>query len=221
MKHRHLFILILLLLCALPGLAKAEEDKAEPAQTSIVFPVDEATQKPEFFTFRRDLIKALIARDHKAVQDIMSPDLKYSFGEQTGQQGFDDEWQLTAPESRFYPMLLEILLNGGAFTGETFCAPYTFTSDKVSDPFTEVILIAKDVPMYDAPSLEASVLTRLSFEILTMQENASPQGWQAVKTSEGLAGYIQTHFLRSPIDYRACFSPENGAYKMNLFIAGD
>lgn len=80
--------------------------------------------------------------------------------------------------------------------------------------------MSKNVPLYDAPSLEASVLKRLSFEILVLQD--SEQEWQAVKTSEGLAGFIQKRFLRSPIDYRACFNPDDGgAYKMTLFIAGD
>ncbi len=37
----------------------------------------------------------------------------------------------------------------------------------------------------------------------------------------GKKGYVSVKFVRSPIDYRACFEKKNGKWKMNTFVAGD
>ena len=44
--------------------------------------------------------------------------------------------------------------------------------------------------------------------------------WRAVKL-ESKVGFIASRFVRSPIDYRAIFSEQGGAWRMVTFVAGD
>ena len=45
--------------------------------------------------------------------------------------------------------------------------------------------------------------------------------WYKIETLGGKKGFVSAEFVRSPIDYRACFEKKNGKWKMTAFVAGD
>jgi hypothetical protein len=42
-----------------------------------------------------------------------------------------------------------------------------------------------------------------------------------VRLPDGRAGFVDSRFVRSPIDYRAAFARIDGRWQMTLFLAGD
>ena len=42
-----------------------------------------------------------------------------------------------------------------------------------------------------------------------------------VEMADGRTGHVRTDSIRSPIDYRALFVPEDGRWRLKVFIAGD
>lgn len=43
----------------------------------------------------------------------------------------------------------------------------------------------------------------------------------AIVTPRGKAAFVQSLFLRSPVDYRARFVKSGGEWRMDLLVAGD
>ncbi len=223
----------MLVFCVTANLSYADGEAAKDiAKPLIVLPVDEAARDPDFFVFRRNLIKALIERNDVFIKSVISPDIKYSFGGGDGITGFYQEWRLGKSDSPFYATLLDVLLNGGAMLDsvqegqmeDRYCAPYTFTAENIPDPFETVIVMDKGVPVYNKPSEKGKIIYRASYNALKVSSNDKGEeieGWQEVQTPAGKSGYVKKIFIRSPIDYRACFVKKDGAYKMEAFVAGD
>lgn len=212
------FLKLFLVLFVLSGPVFADDAKT-------VLPVDEGAKDPDFFAFRRELIKAAIAHNADFIKSIVAPDIKHSFGPDGGLEEFYKKSDLENPESVFYDDLLNVLLNGGSMSEQgSFCGPYTFNSDKIEDPYEEVMVLSGDVPIYESTKPGAAIIDRSSFGILKLNRDVHEveNGWTGVLTPAGKAGFIQEALVRNGVDYRACFAKNaGGQYKMNMFIAGD
>ncbi len=222
MKKRYFFIAVSMATILMGGGGALHA--AQDGQKSIsIFPVDEGAKDPEFFAFRRNLIHALIAQDEAYLKSAVAPDIKWSFGGGDGAEGFYSGWNDGAGDGQLYNTLLGLLLNGGTFISEgTFCAPYTYKTEAVEDPFSVVIAVDRDVPVFDKPSQGAKVIGRVSFQTLRRNEyDGNGTGYYSVYTPAGKAGFVREADAFSPVGYRACFSKTDGKYKMNLMVAGD
>lgn len=199
------------------------------AQVGKLYPVDEASKDPSFFTFRAQLLKTVQEKDSASLYGILSPGITNSFGGNNGITEFKRMWQPERPASRIWTELLTVLALGGKFDGDrTFMAPYTYSNfpDKF-DAFEYGAIIGESINVRRGPGTEHPMIRRLSFDIIRVTDwtpvkaRGSKQGWIAVSLADDQKGYLVKDYIRSPIDYRAIFNKENGRWVMTAFVAGD
>jgi hypothetical protein len=199
------------------------------AQVAKLYPVDEGPKDPSFKAFRDKLIEAAKNRDTKFVMSILDPDILNSFGGDGGVEQFKEKWKPDNPNSELWGVLLEVLSIGGSFDPRTkdFCAPYVFSNFPELDGFEHSAIIGEQVRVREQPSLTSPIIASLSYDIVDLPDRpVNPIkmdgiSWIAIKLSNGKTGFVSKQFIRSPIDYRACFSKKNGKWRMNTLVAGD
>lgn len=188
-------------------------------------PIDEAHQQPDFVAFREELRKTMADQDVAALLRIVHPDIKNSFGGNDGIEEFKRMWELDRPGSRIWDELREVLRLGGTFEEpDSFVAPYVFSRwpDGV-DGFEHVAVIGSDVHIRSSPDAVASILATVSYAIVRLggDRGYPQQPWTAVVLPDGREGFVASHLVRSPIDYRAFFVRLDGRWQMTIFLAGD
>jgi hypothetical protein len=201
----------------------APEAPQPPAAPSVNGPklafVDEGAKDPSFVAYREKLLAAVRARDAKGVVALADPKIRTSFG---GGGGAADLEKLLARPGMF-EQFEQILTLGGSFREGSFWAPYVYSAyPDSSDAFSTVAVIADDVPLHEQADASSKVLATLSHDIVDRVAAPGERGaWLQVKTADGKTGYVESKFVRSPIDYRAGFLKSNGTWRMNALVAGD
>jgi hypothetical protein len=205
-------------------------------QEQYVKPVDQADSNPSFAAFRTNLIAAVKRKDAKYVLSIVDPKIRINFGDGGGIIQFKKEWKNLSPTSAFWGEFLPVVSNGGMFSKEAyekdgmFWAPYTFDAFPPELDATEYSAIfGKDVNLRSAARTDAPIVTTLSYNIVKIDRDSSipvprEEGsylWYKVETLGGLKGFVKAEYVRSPIDYRACFEKKRGKWVMTAFVAGD
>jgi hypothetical protein len=214
-----------LAVCAALAIGGAAAAGAE--RNSQLLPIDQATLRPDFFSFRARLQTAIARRDHDALLAIVDPMIKNSFGGDDGIEEFRKGWRPEAADSTLWSELGEVLALGGTFDQPrtTFTAPYVFSRWPGDyDAFEHVAIISADVRVRAAPRIDAPPLTALSFTIVPTAPSDLHVGaeiFTAIRLSGGRVGYVSTPFVRSPIDYRAIFELRADGWRMVSFLAGD
>ena len=207
-----LFVLLILLL---PALA--------PAQTRLL-PVDQATSVPDFFSFRAQLQVAVARRDVEAVISVLSKDVKLSFGGDAGVEDFKNMWKPGRSDSELWEKLAAVLSLGGTFASDgTFTAPYVFTKwPQDKDAFTHMAAVGTAVRVRSSESTASTVLAALDYSIVEVVESPAEESkWVQVRLGPNRTGYVDSRFLRSPIDYRINFAKLDGRWQVIFFLAGD
>ena len=198
-----------------------------PASTlSQIFPrlepVDEASRRPDFVTFRQQLRAAIARRDVPAVLRVVDPQIKLGFG---GDDGVDAlKRKLESTETDLWRELDEVLALGGTFQeSDTFFAPYVFSRwPDTFDSFEHVAVIGSGVRIRARPALSAPVVATVSYAVLKLgPDGYSDEPWIGVRLPDGRAGFVDAKLARSPIDYRAAFKFEDRRWRMIFFAAGD
>ncbi|MGI8640764.1 MAG: SH3 domain-containing protein [Pyrinomonadaceae bacterium] len=226
MKQKIIHVVLLFLLLDISANISAQE--------RYVRPVDEGKTDASFSNFREKLIEAVKKHDKKHLLSVLDPNIKASFGGDDGIEDFKKMWKINSPKSELWDELFSVLSNGGTFIKEgknnLFCAPYSFTAfpDDL-DAFENQVIFGSNVNLRAQPDLSAKVDTQLSFNVVKVdyensvskKNNKDKYLWLKVKTLGGKEGYVSAEFVRSPIDYRACFEKKNGQWKMTVFVAGD
>ncbi len=197
---------------------------------AVLLPVDEAARRPEFFTVRAQLQRAVARRDWPAVLAVVHPKIRTSFGPDNGLAAFREQWKAERADSDLWETLGTVLALGGSFDqAGNFMAPYVYSRwpDKL-DGFEHVAVIGGRVRVRAAPRADADVLASLSYAILRRQPGADRQiapemadHWTAVALAGGRTGFIASQYVRSPVDYRAIFAEEGGRWRLMAFVAGD
>jgi hypothetical protein len=197
---------------------------AVPAATTRLLPVDEASSRPDFLTFRARLLATIARRDAPALMAVVHPAIKNSFGDDDGKARFQELWRPAAVDSEVWSELGGVLALGGTFdsTG-SFVAPYVFSRWPTAfDGFEHVAVVGERVRIRTAPRADAPVADVSSFDILPLARQADEtEGWTAVHLSGSRIRYVATRYVRSPGGYRASFSKIDGRWQMLMFVAGD
>lgn len=200
------------------------------AQVGKLFPIDEAAQAPSFLAFRARLLNAVKMRDASFIRSILDLQILNSFGGDGGINEFMEFWKPDHPESRLWSVLLGVLQRGGAFNpqdADEFCAPYTYSNFPGLDAFEHSVITAENVLVRQQPSLNAPIITRLSYDIVLVTDFSAESirrdghQWVKIKLADDRIGFVSAKHLRSPIDYRACFQKKNGKWFMVTLVAGD
>ena len=197
------------------------------AQVGKLYPVDEGPKDPSFQEFRGKLIEAAKNRDAKFILSILDPKILNSFGGDGGVKEFKEMWKPDNPNSELWGTLIEILSMGGSFTKNEFCAPYVFTKFPELDAFDHFVIIGEQVRVREQPGLTSPAVATLSYDIVAQADQPTEpvikegHSWIAIKLSNGKTGFVSKQFIRSPIDYRACFMKKMGRWRMVSLVAGD
>lgn len=192
-------------------------------------PVDEASQDPSFVAFRQKLLDAIKRKDRDYLLSVLLPTIRVSFGDVNGIEGFKKHWKLDSPDSSPVWSTLDTLLRmGGTFdtlSGERrFCAPYVFSAYPQNGPdaFESLVVTGASVPLHEKADSSSPAVATLSYDIVQIADNYKhPENWRKAKTESGKTGWVEERFVRSQIDYRACFEKKSGEWKMVLLVAGD
>jgi hypothetical protein len=211
------------------------------SQSGKLYPVDEGPRDRSFTRFRQRLLQAARLRNRRYIWSIVDPRIECSFGDAHGKKDFIRMWG--DRESGLEEELITLLSLGGEFVGKgEFCAPYVFTRfpDKI-DAFDYQAIIGRNVRVRSRPSRTAPVLGVLSYDIVKASASEpvrkkedrlegvsylsdslySRDDWMKVITPQGRTGYVAARYVRSPIDYRACFKKRHGRWWMTALVAGD
>lgn len=201
------------------------------AHAEKLYPVDEARTRPDFLAFRERLKATVARRDSAALLQVIDPEIRVSFGVENGLQAFKKQWRPTDASSPLWRELGAVLSLGGAFDDQgAFWAPYVYSRwPEALDAFERAAVIREGVTVRSRPSSEAPILARLSYDIVKLGRGeplveAHPNGprtWRAIVTPRGQPGYVQSHLLRGPVNYRARFIKKGGQWRMELLVAGD
>lgn len=203
-------------------------------QERQVFPVDEGKTDASFNNFREKLIKAVKDRDKKFLLSSLDTNIQASFGGDIGTEDFKKYWKIDNAGSKLWDELLVVLTGGGKFIKEgkskLFCAPYSFANfPEDLDAFEYQIIFGENVNLRARPDAAAEVIAQLSYNVVEVDyENSINDGreeptysWLKIKTLGGKKGFVSAKYVRSPIDYRACFEKKKGKWKMTALVAGD
>lgn len=198
----------------MPSLASAEQ----------FLPVDEATQRPSFFSFRASLLEAIARHDVDAVLAIVSPDVKNGFGGNDGIEAFRKTWKLDRADSTFWQEMTRVLAMGGTFDDDgNFIAPYVYSEwPEELDAFGHVAVVGSRVSVREAPDEKAKAVTMANFEILEhVPSKQETDAWVRVRREDGTVGFVSRDYVQSPVGYRAMFRETNGRWQLVFFVAGD
>jgi hypothetical protein len=197
---------------------------ARLAAQQPLLPVDEASSRPDFFSFRAQLQRAIARHDTAALLAVVHPQIRNSFGDNDGIDEFRRMWSIGAADSGIWDVLGTVLGLGGSFQDDdTFAAPYVFSRWPANvDSFEHVAVIGTDVRIRAQPNTGAPVIATMSFAILPVARlDVEVEGWTAVRVDGNRIGYIASQFVRSPVDYRAIFRYEGRQWKLVTLVAGD
>ncbi|HVS31530.1 MAG TPA: SH3 domain-containing protein [Thermoanaerobaculia bacterium] len=81
-----------------------------------------------------------------------------------------------------------------------------------------------DVPLREAADPNSNVMATLRWDIVTRadtQSTTSGAPFMKVRTADGREGWVETKYLRSPIDYRAGLVKTGEGWKIEALVAGD
>jgi hypothetical protein len=180
------------------------------AQARLVPTVDEEKRDPTLAAYMTRFRIAVGRRDRAALLPMIDPDVRLSFGSDSGVENFRPDW----------PLMDRLLAMGGAWVGDSFALPYVFArfpGDR--DPFEHAAITGRDVWLREAASSTSRGVRRLDHEIVRVIDQG--EQWWKVETLGGVSGYVAAGFVYSPIGYRAIFEKSGGIWKMTAFLAGD
>lgn len=180
-------------------------------------PRDDAAKVPALRETRDALRTALRSGDWDTVRKYTHPDI--SLGAQGGRGRPQFLARLRARKA-LGPSLATLLGRGGALTArDRFAAPYTALVDPAGIPRDRAgVLLARNVPLLDAPKDGAAVVAKRSYAVVSVPEwaigyegEASPEGWLRVE-SGGVAGYVRTGQIAPVVSFVLHFRRVNGVW---------
>lgn len=195
-------------------------------------PVDHAVRDREFAGFRDKLLIDTREKDHAGVLAVVNPKIRTSFGAEGGINHFITMWHPEDPKSGLWAELEEVLELGGSFTepgeGARFCAPYPYSEwPEDLDSFEYLVVTRAATALKASRDPSSTDTTPLGFEFVRIADDDPVRAgnrrstWRKVTTLDGKQGWVDASHVRSPVDYRACFSRHPDGWKMDLFVAGD
>ena len=203
-----------------------EVDTSKYAEVQL-FPFDGTDQDSSFEEFIGLFKEAIASKDLDYVLANTDDNISYSFGLTDGKEGFKEFWGLNEDlnNSEFWEELANVVELGFSIVeypeNKYFIAPYFFDAfPEEFDAYSYLVCTGESVRVRKEPSLDAEVITAVSYLIL--RDGGSIKGdWQRVILPSGEAGYMHSDYIRAVLDYRVGFRKADGNWKMVYFIAGD
>ena len=219
--------------------ASNSSSKKETEQRIKLLPVDEGNEDPSFQNFRNQLLIAVRNHDEGAILGVLDPAINNGYDIESGIKEFRKRWKPEDPESSMWDVLATILSGGGTFTERSghrqFCGPYVVSQwfsvvqqlPKGADTLDYVAITGTDVSVRSEPSMNASIIARLSYDVVKSVPNSQIldrsegkfSSWLKIKTPTGEEGFVPDSDVQGPMDYGACFRSTNGKWVITELAA--
>lgn len=203
---------------------------------------DESGQDPSLKAFVDGMKAAIARKDQAAILSMVHPNVEISLGTDNGVAAFKKLWFPAGKPSELWTLLNKLINLGGTFRRDSngspvniFEFPY-FQGKPIpgnADPYMAIFVTGADVNVRSAPSKSASVLGRLTYDVVTTQVRAPrpkepgipdqhPDQWTEVATlDQGLSGFVYNDYLWYYLGWRMVLGKENGKWMVSVLIQGD
>jgi len=204
------------------------EGEVVPQQAQGRFaPRDECRALPGGEVFLGELRTAIARRDADALVALTAEDVQLDFGGGAGHAELRE--RLAAEDGALWNELAEVTPLGCAAADQArMTMPWHFAQDTGIGGTEALIVTGKEVPLRAAPSGDAEVLARLSWDVVAFDfaREPAPNGFTAIDYRapagrETVEGFMQTTSLRSMIDYRIIAMRRNDRWRIVSIVAGD
>lgn len=199
------------------------------AQVKQILPKDESNQDSELYDFVEALKEATYSRDTSFICSHIAAFtyIPIEGGERVGKERFI-RYYFSGGESYnedLWSSLEEVFaIGGGAFNEagnnkEAYFMPYTSAAIYNDDYFTSlgvVLALSDEVYVYEKPNTKAKIIETLDHEIILSDEtllNSIP-AWEAVRTKEGILGFVRSVDVVYTVSNRCGLIKENGLWKL-------
>ncbi|MBT2134301.1 hypothetical protein KK137_08155 [Croceibacterium sp. LX-88] len=181
-------------------------------------PQDTCSEVEGARSFLDSLKTAVETRDTDAVIALATDDILLDFGGGAG--GTELRSRL---DDGLWGELDKLLALGCVVNpGGDLTLPWIFEQDLGdADPFSTMLVVARDEPVRAEPSASARVIATISWDLVEVASLDSEQPFQAVTLADGREGYVATGRLRSIVDYRLIASRVGGQWKIAALVTGD
>jgi hypothetical protein len=195
------------------------------------FFVDASATDPSFAAFRKTLLHAATARDGRALRAALAPTVEANLNNVRQPAGHIIGMYFPAkPAAGELWDELRIALTLGAIPRDGgYCAASIGCDGKLK--VDDLAVIGDDVPLFKLPETTAKVLERMSHDIVRAGQTSSGEVIETTehgKTYEflrilspvGRTGYVESRYIRGPMDHRFYFKKYQGAWKLDAFSSG-
>jgi hypothetical protein len=213
-------------------LALAAFTSATPAQERPFEPVDEGAEVASWQAYKLRLLEALEKKDRRALTATIDPNIDNGPEAKPGLDEFRRRWDFDQNNSPIWEELRKAVSLGGAFVKNDkgrrrFCAPYVAAKWPTTvDPFAYGAITAREVLVKAEPSSDSQTLGRLTHVVVKVDDwevadktSGFPQKWTKMRLHDA-SGYVPEEQIRSPIEHMACFTGNNGIWRLTSFTAG-
>jgi hypothetical protein len=189
-------------------------------------PVKQCRGDADFDRVHQELGRVVEARDLDGLADLMSADVRVTFGGRYGRDGFRQHWtSVPGDRVRLWVELDRALRLGCAEamdgTGVAYrVIPAMFVTGNDLDGFSSWVALPGAM-LRARPTARAKVTMRLpSWTVLDGVQHDGGS-WIEARTPKGRRGYVRTSEARSLLDYRIIFGRRDGDWRITAFLAGD
>jgi hypothetical protein len=198
-------------------------------------PRNEAADAPGFAPVLARFEHAIRTQDAQGVLALLGENVAFTFGgAESTPAGFRKSWNLDDPSSEFWTAAADLLQGGSTFgCSEEACSvtyPFWYTEFPVEffDPLEFAVIKGGDIPLYSDPRSSASVVGRLSYDIVKLDDTPVSNADSDVRftapviLADGRRGYVDPNALYQVVHYRMQFTQvKGGPWRLTMFIAGD
>jgi hypothetical protein len=201
---------------------------------------NEIAQDPSFAQFAAKLQQAIRDRDAKYVASVL-PQTGVSIGYARPTKIAD--LKLNNPQSDFWGILAYTTAHGCAKS--TLANSAAWLCSTVANDFErqypvpqngnwpdymhqQVIVLGQDVNVRSQPSLNGTVVSTLSNEVVTFNPKVPPNfsrnplvGWTPVTLNNGKTGYVNNRYAYFPLGYTLQVEKRNNQWQITQVLAGD
>lgn len=184
--------------------------------------VDDGAIDPAFVALRDTLRSVVVRRDTAALLALISPHARVAFDDEPGgPDGFRRVWLdgATPTGTPVWHVLGAALWVGSVEEDGAYTVPFVHGLWPSSlDPFANVAVIGRNVPVMDQPGGDVVALAgETVLPVLAPPLN----GWWQVRLPDGSAGYVSEERALSPVGYRATFWDDGDGLQLQSFLGGD
>ena len=189
-------------------------------------PVEQCRDDGGFTRVRQRLESAVKARDLDGLLELMSADVRVTFGGGYGRDGFRQHWTAAPGDrERLWNELDRALRLGCAEArggkGAAYRAiPAMFVTGDDLDGFSNWVALPGAV-LRARPTAQANVVMRLPPWTVLDEVEHDGGSWIEARTPKERRGYVRTSEARSLLDYRIIFGRRDGEWRITAFVAGD